>query len=232
MYVGVDGSKVLVTTGAVGIRNTEIIDLDDASFQCEVSQFPVGAHKATGGFVDNTALICGGHFYGDQKSCYSLKEDGEWKFESSLNTARSLTATGSVNMNHKLVIAGGIQRGTENNLATIEVVASNTESVTLPIKLPVAMHSACIVPWDTNTFMVIGGHDGSQRKQTLFIHMGNNSYTEGPNLLVARHWHACHTIHVNSEDYIIVAGGEGASSKSTEVLRKANYGTGWKKSKN
>ena len=205
--------------------------MEEASFQCEVSQFPTSAHKPTGGFVGNTVLICGGHFYGDQKSCYSLKEDGAWKFESYLNTARRLTATGSVIMNNKLVIAGGVQRGTENNLATIEVVAPNTETVTLPIKLPVAMHGACIVPWDTSTFMVIGGHDGSQRKQTLFIHMGNNSYTEGPNLLIARHWHACHTFHVNGEDFIIVAGGEGAY-RSTEHLPKANYASGWKKSKN
>ena len=182
--------------------------------------------------MGNTPIICGGSLGGrsgvSQTSCYSLKEDGEWKDEANLNTARRSASTGTVIINNKLVIAGGYN-GVD--LATIEVVAPNTETVTLPIKLPVAMHGACIVPWDTNTFMVIGGHDGSQRKQTLFIHMGNNSYTEGPNLLIARHSHACHTFHVNGEDFIIVAGGEGAY-RSTEFLPKANYASGWKKSKN
>ena len=158
-----------------------------------------------------------------------MKEDGAWKSEANLNTARRSASTGSVIIKNKLVIAGGHDGA---NLATIEVVAPNAKAKTLPIKLPVAMHAPCIVPWDTDTFMVIGGQDGSQRKQTLFIHTANNSFTEGPNLQTARHWTGCNTINVGGEDYIIVAGGEGASSKSTEVLQKANYGSGWEKSRN
>merc|ERR1712062_623222 len=100
-----------------------------------------------------------------------------------------------------MVIAGGDNR---NRLATTEVVAPNT-------------------------FMIIGGHSGSYRTQTHFIHMANNTYTNGPNLRLARHYFACHTMTINGEDFIIVAGGYGAE-KSTEYLQKANYGSGWKKS--
>ena len=227
-----DGTKVLVATGLSSGRNTEIIDLEDASFKCTISHFPTSTDTPTGGLVGNTAIICGGKIgLAYQKSCYSLKEDGAWKLEESsdLSTARRSAATGTVIMNSKLVMAGG-SNGT--NLASIEVVAPNTKSVTLPISLPVAMHAPCIVPWDTNTFMVIGGYGASQRSQTHFINISNNSYTDGPNLLIARHWTACHTFIINGEDYIIVAGGSGAE-KSTEVLSKANYGTtGWEKSKN
>ena len=60
--------------------------------------------------------------------------------------------------------------------------------------------------------------------------MANNTFTNGPNLLAARYKFACHTMQVNGEDFIIVAGGYGAS-KSTEYLQKTNYGSGWKKSK-
>ena len=158
-----------------------------------------------------------------------MKEDGTWKDEADLNAARGSASTGSAVIKNKLVIAGGYNGG---DLDTIEVVAPNSKSKTLPIKLPVAMHAPCIVPWDTDTFMVIGGRNGgSQREQTLFIHTANNSYTEGPELQTARHWTGCNTINVNGEDYIIVAGGEGASSKSTEVLQKANIASGWQKSK-
>jgi len=165
---------------------------------------------------------------GFQKSCYSLKEDGNWKVESNLNTARQYAANGEVIMNDKLVIAGG---DTGYYLDTIEVVAPNTRSETLPIRLPAAMYDSCIVPWDTNTFMIIGGYSGrrSSRNQTYFINMANNAYTNGPNLLTPRSFFACHTMEVNGEDFIIVAGGYGAS-KSTEYLQKANYEIGWKKS--
>ena len=61
--------------------------------------------------------------------------------------------------------------------------------------------------------------------------MANNTVTNGPSLLTGRGNFACHTINVNGEDYIIVAGGIGAL-KSTEYLQKANYASGWKKSKN
>ena len=178
--------------------------------------------------MDNTPLICGGNS-GDSSKCYSLKEDGAWKFESNLNTAGNNAATGSVIMNNKLVLAGGYNG---NRLSTIEVVAPNTEPVTLPIRLPLGMSGSCIVPWDTNTFMIIGGYDGSNsRRETYFVNMANNTVTNGPSLMTARIYFACNTMTVNGEDYIIVAGGYGAE-KSTEYLPMANYGSGWQKSKN
>merc|ERR1719245_1028931 len=96
------GTKVLITTGydrsrsSYAVQNTEIVDLEDASFKCTVSQFPIGVAGATGGLVGDTPLICGGALRGRQyhKSCYSLKEDGDWKLESSLNTARGYAANG------------------------------------------------------------------------------------------------------------------------------------------
>ena len=206
------------------------MDLEDASFQCTLSQFPTNAHGATGGLVGNTPLICGGRIGSNyQNSCYSLKEDGAWKLEaSSLITARLGAATGSVIINNKLVLAGGYNG---NYLATIEVVAPNEESETLPISLPVGMYGSCIVPWDTNTFMIIGGWVGRNRRETYFFNMANNERTDGPSLLTGRNNFACNTMNVNGEDYIIVAGGNGAT-RSTEYLPKTNYGSGWQKSKN
>ena len=178
--------------------------------------------------MGNTPLICEGYSGGYKKSCYSLKEDGAWKFESNLNTAGNNAATGSVIMNNKLVLAGGYNG---NRLSTIEVVAPNTEPVTLPIRLPLGMSGSCIVPMDTNTFMIIGGYDGSKRRETYFFNMAKNERTIGPSLMTARSYFACNTMTVNGEDYIIVAGGYGAE-KSTEYLPSANYGSGWQKSKN
>ena len=88
----------------------------DESFKCNVDPFPTPKYAASGGLVGNTPIICGGCC--SQKSCYSLKENGSWKVESDLNTARGYTATGSVIFNNKLVIAGGID-GKNKRLATI-----------------------------------------------------------------------------------------------------------------
>ena len=231
------GTKVLVTTGYDSgsrsyIQNTELIDLADPAFKCTISQFPrSGSWAATGGLIGNTALICGGYDGNRQKSCYSLKEDGDWNLEASsyLNTARNSAANGDIVMNNKLVIAGGWTIG--KRLDTIEVVAPNTQAVTLPIRLPVATSTSCIVPWDTNTFLIIGGWDGTYRKQTYFINIANNTIANGPDLLTARFSFGCHDMKINGEDFIIVAGGNGAW-QSTEYLQKANYQSGWKKSKN
>ena len=50
--------------------------------------------------------------------------------------------------------------------------------------------------------------------------------TNEPSLLAARSSFACHTMNVNGENYIIVAGGNGAL-KSTEYLQKSK-GQSWK----
>ena len=166
-----------------------------------------------------------------------MKEDGAWNYEvsSDLNTARYWAAKGFVVMNNSLVIAGG---ASEYYLDTIEVVGPNTESRTLPISLPNPQYGSCIVPWDDDTFMLIEGKAfitsidfAYATGKTYFINMANNIITNGPKMLKGRYNFACHTLNINGDDYIIVAGGE-SSAKSTEILSKANYESGWIESKN
>merc|ERR1712062_182510 len=108
-------------TGEYGENNAEMIDVEDASFNCTVSQFPTTVYSATGGLVGDTPLICGGiHSRVSQKSCYSLRGDGTWKLESNLNTTRQYAANGEVIMNNKLVIAGGYRGDNGYYLDTIE----------------------------------------------------------------------------------------------------------------
>ena len=239
------GSKVLVATGVHSGGNTEVIDLEDSSFSCKLNQFPEpGLSLGSGGFVDGTAFLCGGRVGSgqeltSQKSCYTLDDNGAWQIDevASLNTARDRAATGSVILNKKLVIAGGfkfVKNGAPERLSTIEVVAPKTMSKILPVTLPVGISAACIVPWDTNTFMIIGGDtvkSGSRSKETYFVNMGNNTVTNGPDLLTGRDSFACHEMTVGGESYIIVAGGY-AANYVTEVLAKSSFKDGWKKSKN
>ena len=156
------------------VAATRIVDLEDPTFSCEVNQFPIELVKATGGLIGQTPFVCGGmKGHTSSKACYVLEEEnGEWKEDhiAALNGERSIAATGSVIINDKLVLAGGFDGIKE--MSTIEMVAPNTRSSILPIELPFGMSGSCIVPWDNNTFLVIGGGAYSGRKETYFLTAG------------------------------------------------------------
>ena len=61
--------------------------------------------------------------------------------------------------------------------------------------------------------------------------MNNDTITDGPDLQQRRWYTACHEIIVNEETFIFVIGGHGdsGSERSTEILSKNNYKSGWKK---
>lgn len=188
----------------------------------------------TGGLVGTTPFICGGVIdtptnswdtrYDYQNSCYILEENGEWKLDETAGLSTPRKDAAAVIINTKLIIAGGYNG--VNTLETIEVVAPNTPSVTLPMTLPVATYGSCIVPWDNNTFMVIGGISNSgHMRESYFFNMGNETMTNAPSMLQTRAFFGCNEMIVNGESYIIVAGG---NSGSFEALKKSSFGNGWK----
>ena len=183
--------------------------------------------------IDFNINLCGGWYSSYSNACYTLQENGAWKQDrtASLNTARYYAASGSVIMRNKLVIAGG-HNG--NPLSSIELASPNARTTTLPRGLPRGLWSSCIVPWDANTFMVIGGisSSGASRRETYFITPSNKTVTNGPKLQNARGYVACHDMIVNGEEFIIVVGGHSGHERTIEVLSKARVGDGWKMGKN
>merc|ERR1711862_814290 len=169
-----------------------------------------------GGLVGHVPFVC------NSGSCYALQQSGSWQ-KDRYATGEKNAAIGSMVLHNKLVIAGGSGR----RLSTIKVASPNTRT-TLSVRLPVETSSSCIVPWDDNTFMVIGGFtsDGATTR-TYFVNMNTERLTNGPSLLKARGHMGCNEIIVNGESYIIVAGGTGASA-STEYLSKSSTGNKWK----
>ena len=99
----------------------------------------------------------------------------------------------------------------------------------LPIELPHPLYQSCMVKWDENTFLVIGGYaqynGGGYRRDTYFVHLNNNTVTNGPSLQNGRQNHACQNMIVNDQEYVVVTGG---GLMSTEVLSKSSYENGWK----
>ena len=176
---------------------------------------------ATGGLVGQVPFVCN---YG---ACYYLQQNGSWK-KDPVATGRNWAATGSAVIHDKLVIAGGWISG---SVSSILLASPNTRTTTFSKSLPHAKYGACIVPWDVDTFYVIGGSSGGSN--TYFFNMKRNTRTNGPSLLKGRKYHSCAEMIVNGESFIIVTGGAGSGiSSSTEYLAKSNLGNGWKRGKN
>ena len=222
-------------------RNTEIIDVEDSNFRCtKVEQFPVKLHGASGGLMNGqTPFICGGSAYingrwTNYKECYHLTESGSWAKDqrATLTTARRYAGYGTVVLNNSLVLTGGYNG---NHLSSIEMLSPNTTAKTLAVQLPTGFNRHCQVPWDSETFFVIGGYGGNSRRrdESYFINVKTNQRTNGPSLNTARSRHACGELEVNGRTFIIVTGGwNGDYLRSTEILDKSNVGQGWKTGKN
>ena len=223
-------------------RVTEIIDVEQSKFNCtKIEQFPKQLYAASGALMNGqTPFICGGVVYGDygdwrkSNDCYQLTNAGSWVKDqkATLTTARKYAGSGSVVLNNNLVLTGG---SSDRYLTSIEMLSPNTTAQTLSVRLPTGFHGHCQVPWDSETFFVIGGWTiPSHRRETYFINVKTNQRTNGPSLNAGRTYHGCGELEVNGKKYIIVSGGyiQYTSLRSTEVLDKSNVGQGWQKGKN
>merc|ERR1711976_110095 len=211
------GTKVLVATGA-GASASEVIDLEDPSFDCTgVQDFPVNWNHATGGMVEDVPLVC-------KESCYTLQPNGAWKHEQSLTLTQetSYAAYGSVVINDELVVVQG---------RDIQLVSPKTGSRTLSARLPRTLNRPCIVKWNDSTVFVSGGYSGSTRRETFFVNIVEDTITNGPDLQNGRYAHGCNEIVINNVPYIVVTGGWNPHAhKSTEILSKEDYTNGWQRS--
>jgi len=236
----ISGTKILIATGYPydDGSNTEVIDVEDSNFRCtKVEPFPVKLKGATGGLMKGQKLfICGG--YGNinwdwtySQDCYQLTEAGSWAKDQTakLNTARGYAGYGSVVIDNNLYLAGGYNG---NDLMSIEKLTPDATTQTMSVQLPTGFYSHCQVPWDSETFFIIGGWGDSKRDETYFINVKTNQLTNGPSLKTARSSHACGELQINGKAYIIVTGGFNNNRDyliSTEVLDKNNVGQGWQK---
>ena len=177
------------TSGYPSGRNAEIIDLENPSFVCSnLNKFPVNCAEGIGGLIGGIPFVCGGwswdnsgaSLYGNwfvTNACYTLKDNGEWIEDHPATLSTERGNAGSVSWKNSLVIAGG--NAGHSYTSTIEMASPNTKSTMLPIELPQALSGACMVLWDSNTLMLIGGGRGDK---TYFINMKNNTISNGPKL--------------------------------------------------
>ena len=131
-------------------------------------------------------------------------------------------------LTHEFPLSGGYE-SESGRLKTIELISPKSWTKVSPVQLPIGIQLHCVVQWDSQTFLVIGGLDGHKpRDETYLINIVTNQLKKGPNLKNARYEHACEELNLKGKFYIIVTGGkDGKNFRSTEVLDKDNLEQGW-----
>ena len=208
-------------------RKVEVIDLDNPSQSCTLSDFPSAELLgAVGGFTSSGPMVCSGHYGRDDDysgsgrtaDCYSLGIDGQLfqKNELTLDTAR-FDASSIVTEDGKMIIIGGSYgNGRLADTEIINVPESETED---GFELPHDIDEHCSVLIDSTTVMVLGGIGGgavTPLKSTYFINLETLQVTPGPEMQEARKEFGCAVFEHNQERFVIAAGGTVGSWPPTD----------------
>ncbi len=198
----------------------EVINLYSSETTCKnPPNFPVTVYAAIGGLsFHEKPIICGGNqdggFY--SSSCYSL-ENNEWISSEAMNIIRAEAAAAQLQNGNLLVTGGSKDSG---NLNSAEMLTEEGWESKVP-DLPVTIFGHCMVTFNSTTVMAIGGYQNDEvSRKTFFFTVGEESWTEGPELKYETSYHSCGRIRRAKESQemsIIVAGGSDGSSPRSSV---------------
>ena len=225
---------MLVSTGNgkdyVQQNNTEILNLDSEEAQVPTyhnhSQCMEGA---TGGFVANKFITCGGASDGDVlNQCYEVGKTGTSN-HGLMKQKRHEAA--SIVMKDRLWILGG--KDVDFNVFKSTEYISHDGSQEDGPDLPIALHAHAAIKINETNFMLVGGYDEHYNSRDNTWVYSNGNWTDGPALKKARNYHSVGKIRdsVTHKDYIVVTGGTENIFyfKDTEILEID--GTEWEAGK-
>jgi hypothetical protein len=142
-----------------------------------------------------------------------------------MNSIRNFAAATQL-QDGKIIVTGG-QSSTSLNLNTAEILTEDGWKSNIP-SLPVTIIWHCMVTVNSTTVMVIGGlQNGQYSGKTFYFTIGEEKWSEGPELMHKRDVPSCGRIRKDKESKemsVIVAGGyDGSSSmSSTEILNEGS----------
>ncbi len=227
-FISPQGLSKLVVCGGFSrgyvVPNTcEVFDLNSASSTCKnLPDFPEKVLGAIEGLrINGNPIICGGEGTGVvSNSCYSLG-NGLWVSTDSMNSAR-IDAAAAQLQDGRIIVTGGFDKS-RTTLNTSEILTVEGWKNIVP-SLSVAINAHCMVTVNATTVMVIGGtQNGPWSGKTFYYTLGEDRWTEGPELNFKRGFQRCARIRTDKasqEMSVIVAGGDNSSSyiSSVEIL--------------
>jgi N-acetylneuraminic acid mutarotase len=229
------GFSKLLICGGYNTDTCEVINLASSASTCKnPPNFPAKIYQAIGGLgFKGNPILCGG-LQNDVRSnkCYSL-ENNKWVSSASMNSVRVYAAAAQL-QNGKLLVTGGFDasgsylNSESDSLNSAEMLTEEGWESNIP-SLLVTINYHCMVTVNLTTVMVIGGEQNGKgySGKTFYFTLGEESWTEGPELKNRRWYHSCGRIRRNKDSQemsIIVAGGYDGSSKlpSVEILEEGS----------
>lgn len=212
-----------MTTGIPRVTSsrTEVFDLEHGQKCLPLEDYPIEVEAATGALIDSQfPLICGG-YYGDifnpVGQCYAL---GQADPVATLITPRWHAESVLLNATH-LLIVGGLGQGEVNFLKSSEIVSIGTDSRPGP-DLPEPLDGHCFFKLNDSAAILVGGFNANgYSKKVYYLDLTTFLWTSGPNLAVARRYHACSafTDESTGNQFLAVIGGRDENYlDSVEIL--------------
>ena len=197
-----------MTSGYVNsgpISNTEILKIGNNAEPPQYPDHPRRIFGATGGFLNNDFLTCGGMDSVAEitDKCYMLGSEGPF---ATMRTKRWMAAS-IVLEDEKLWILGGIS-SSNSRLSSTEYIFSDGRNEEGP-PMPITLESHAMVKInETTSFLVSGGNNDSwtYSKRTWFY---NGKWIDGPDLEKGSRGLSLGIIRdsVTLHEYVVAAGG-------------------------
>ena len=156
-----DVTQVLITGYLSQNSLMEVINANGTTSICNASshKYPNDLSDASGGFIDNKMIICGGTYLWDAPlniSCYSFGRQNEWQLHSSQKDPDNVAyGSAAIPLFNGLWITGGVT-WTNDFLDSTEIVLSNGTRVDGGIRLPSPVYYQCGVKHN-GIAILIGG---------------------------------------------------------------------------
>ena len=192
------------------------------------ADLPKDLEAAVGGLVEEAILICGGTAHGQSfDECYTLSQERA-TFVTNMTAKREYAAS-IVLYQTMMWVSGGWSSDTGSLLSSSEFIT--IEGTKLGPSMPMATSSHVKVAISNTLTMLIGGEtkDGPVESTFYYDHRGQ-IWTDGPNLIQARRWHAAGVVtdEVTKEKLVIVSGGDfyGTKLDTSEILLNNIWNSG------
>ena len=192
--------------GFVENDESEVVDIGNEDTNCQSwATYPKAAYGgATGGFIGNTAVACGGQEDGGNE-CYQVNPSTS-SFLTFMSASRVYGASTVVKGN-KLWVTGG----TDPVLKTTEYIEAGLNYTTPGPDLPQPLGFHALVTLHDSVFMLIGGITDMKKylSDTYYFYEDTGEWIQAPSLKQGRSNHAAQVLvdTVTKEQTVVVAGG-------------------------
>ena len=190
--------------------------------------FPISlSQRATGGFIGNTVMICGGSMDAGLNAvdeCYSLTSEKRTLI-THMSVGR-MNAASIVLSDTILWVTGGIYGDNFGNILASTEKVTTTGTMHGP-DLPIALSYHAMVALNSAVSMVIGGYSVSYHASTFYYDHIQGEWSIGPSLMQARATHAAGIVtdEETNENFVAVVGGidDPDYLESTELLQDGKW---------